>query len=510
MKFTPVRQLALLLLFPALLSAQKPAPAPPADPLGRQNPQAAVTAFLKACQSGDYAKAAQYLDLTRLPEKTRVQQGPVLAKDLEGVLNSDSGFSPLRLTQNPQGKPTDPTNPTRESVTTITQKGQHFPIELERLDNQPGSPWVFSRETVAELPALSPPNTPQSAIEARLPRFLVTTQILETALWKWLALFLVALIALAVFRLLERVLNLVLSKLERGLHTGSRWAWLHAILQPFVVFACVIVFRIAESFIDPSALARLFIGRGLLLLVVWSIAWCLVNLVELFLTRVDSLLDPRQRQVSHSLLYLGRRAAKVIIVLVAAVFVLDSWGYHMNTIIAGLGVSGIAVALAAQSTIANIFGGVSVIGDHPVMVGDFGKFGDLIGTVEDIGMRSTRIRTLNRTIVSVPNNSFSALNLENYSVRDKILFNPTLQIKRATPQDQIRHCIAALAEMLTKHQSVQVGPSPIRISGLASPSFTLEIFAYVLTDDIDQFYKIEADLFLAINDVITQSGIELV
>jgi MscS family membrane protein len=182
----------------------------------------------------------------------------------------------------------------------------------------------------------------------------------------------------------------------------------------------------------------------------------------------------------------------------------------MNTIIAGLGVSGIAIALAAQSTIANVFGGVSVIGDHPVMVGDFGKFGDLVGTVEDIGMRSTRIRTLNRTVVSVPNNSFSAMNLENYSLRDKMLFNPTLQIKRATPQDQIRHCMAALSEMLSKNQSVQIGSSPIRISSLASASFALEIFAYVLTDDIDEYYKVEADLFLAINDVVATAGIELV
>ena len=277
-----------------------------------------------------------------------------------------------------------------------------------------------------------------------------------------------------------------------------------------MVFACVIVFRIAESFFEPSALGRLFIGRGLLLLVVWSNASCLVNLVELFLTRIDSLLDPRQRQVSHSLLYLARRVTKAVIIIFAGVFVLDNWGYPMTTIIAGLGVSGIAVALAAQSTIANVFGGVSVIGDHPVMVGDFGKFGDLIGTVEDIGMRSTRIRTLNRTVVSVPNNSFSALNLENYSVRDKMLFNPTLQVKRATPQDQVRHCMTALAEMIEKNKLVQVGPSPIRISGLTSASYAIEIFAYVLTADSDQFYKIEADLFLSINDVITAANIELV
>ena len=94
---------------------------------------------------------------------------------------------------------------------------------------------------------------------------------------------------------------------------------------------------------------------------------------------------------------------------------LSNWGYNTATLVAGLGVGGIAVALAArEQTIANVFGGVSIIGDRPVGIGEFGKFGDFVGrTVEDIGMRSTRIRTLNRTVVSVPNSSFAGYNLKN-------------------------------------------------------------------------------------------------
>ena len=130
-------------------------------------------------------------------------------------------------------------------------------------------------------------------------------------------------------------------------------------------------FGVVEQFIDPSALSRLYIGRAILL-VCPSFAWCFVNLVDLFLARIETLLDPRQRVVSHSLIYLGRRVAKAAIFAVAAILVLDNWGYNMTTMIAGLGVGGIAVALAAQGTIANVFGGVSVIGDGPVMVGDFG------------------------------------------------------------------------------------------------------------------------------------------
>jgi MscS family membrane protein len=294
------------------------------------------------------------------------------------------------------------------------------------------------------------------------------------------------------------------------LGSSSRWIWVESVLQPWLVFLSAMMFGLAEQFIDPSALSRLYIGRGILLVVVWSFSWCLINLVDVFLSRIDSLLDPRQRVVSHSLIYLGRRLSKFAILVVAIIIVLDNWGYNMTTMIAGLGVGGIAVALAAQSTIANVFGGVSVIGDRPVMVGDFGNFGGVMGTVEDIGMRSTRVRTLNRTLMSIPNASFAGMNLENYASRDKILFNPTLQIRRGTPKDKIRQLMNALEDMLKGNKSIETGRAPVRLGGLTAASFALEIFAYTLTSDIDEFYKIEADLFLKIDDALAASGVELV
>jgi MscS family membrane protein len=135
------------------------------------------------------------------------------------------------------------------------------------------------------------------------------------------------------------------------------------------------------------------------------------------------------------------------------------------------------------------------------MVGDFGNFGGVIGTVEDIGLRSARVRTLSRTLISIPNASFAGMNLENYAVRDKILFNPSFQIKRTTSKDQIRQLQKGIWEMLQANKQIEIGPTPARISGYSAASFTIEVFAYVRTSDIDEFYKHEADLYLAIDDV---------
>jgi MscS family membrane protein len=468
-----------------------------------------VTGFLEACQGGDYQKASQYLDLHAISPAARASEGVQLARELEAILDSDSAFNALRLSQSPQGNLEDDADASIEHVTTVKTSYRDFTLELHLVALKPGTEiWLFTPATVAAIPDLTPSST-QSALEARLPRYLVRVELLGTPLWKWIGLLLLALLVIGAFRFAARIFDSAAGRVAGHLGQAEGWMWLHAVLEPLLVFLFVLFFAVGERWIDPSALSRLYIGRALLLIVVSSIAWGVINLIDMFLRRLNSVLDAKQRVVSHSLLYLGRRVARAIVVISAAIMVLSNWGYDMNTIIAGLGVGGIAIALAAQQTIANVFGGVSVIGDNPVMVGDFGNFGGLLGTIEDIGMRSTRVRTLSRTVVSIPNAAFAGMNLENYALRDKILFNPTLQMKRASPKDQIRRCMSELAQMLAKHKAVELGPTPVRISSYNSAAFGVEIFAYVLTDDIDAFYKVEAELFLAIDDVVTASGVEL-
>ena len=220
-------------------------------------------------------------------------------------------------------------------------------------------------------------------------------------------------------------------------------------------------------------------------------------------------MDDARRFASRSVLHLGRRTLNTVVIILAILTVLSNWGYNTATLVAGLGVGGIAIALAAQQSIANIFGGVSVIADRPIRIGEYGKFGDLLGTLEDIGLRSTSVRTLNRTVVSVPNSTFAGYNLENYSSRDKILFNPTLQIKRATPEEKVRGLVESLRQSLAANKEVETVPTPVRITGLGSASINVEIFCYVLTPDINRFYTIQGDLYLAINRALEAAQIEL-
>jgi MscS family membrane protein len=232
-----------------------------------------------------------------------------------------------------------------------------------------------------------------------------------------------------------------------------------------------------------------------------------MRVVDVISDRVISRLDPRQRAVSYSLIPLFARFVKICLFIVAALIVLEKWGYPTSTIIAGVGVGGLALALAAQKTIENLFGSISVILDRPVLVGDFCKFGDQVGTVEDIGLRSTRIRTLDRTVVTIPNATFSTMTLENYARRDRMWFHPTLHLRRDTSPEQIRQMMDAVAGILEQHPNVDASGVPLRFTTISQQAYSLEVFAYVLTADYNEYLKVQSELLLKILEAASRLGI---
>jgi len=210
--------------------------------------------------------------------------------------------------------------------------------------------------------------------------------------------------------------------------------------------------------------------------------------------------------VSFSVLPLVLQIVKLSLYVIAILGTFGAWGYNTTTILAGLGVGGLAVALAAQKTIENLFGGISVIGDRPVLVGDVCRFGDRVGTVMHIGLRSTRLRTADRTIVSVPNAQFSAMELENISGRDKIWFHPTLNLRRDTTSEQLLKVLASCREILTKREKVETGKIPVRFIGVGPYSLDIEADAYVATGDFDEFIAIRQELLIEMLRAVEQAG----
>jgi MscS family membrane protein len=250
-------------------------------------------------------------------------------------------------------------------------------------------------------------------------------------------------------------------------------------------------------------------GPSLTFLFFLGLAWLCARIVDLVISRLRVVLQRKHQTFSYSVLPLASRVLKLTILTLMIAAILSDWGYNTTTILAGLGVGGLAIALAAQKTIENLFGGVAVISDRPVSVGDLCRFGDRVGTVEDIGLRSTRIRTLDRTLVTIPNAEFSSMTLENLSKRDKIWFHFVLNLRRDTTPDQVRTLLEYITRTLREHPRVETGPLPVRFIGVGAYSLDLELFAYVLTRNMDDFLRIQQELILWVLEAVEAAGTAL-
>ena len=484
------------LLFAVVLCAQTPAPEVK-DPLGRTTPQQTIFNFLEACHARDYAKATYYLDLSRMSAGDRVKAGPDLAMQLEDLLD-DSTFDIATLSRDPDGDLSDLT-PNIDKLASFEVRGQQIVLQLEREQPRPGNLiWVVSASSVALIPTAHHALA-ETPFEKKLPQVLVTFEILDTPVWRWIALVLAAVALWFLGKMLAAALIKLLKPAAdaSGFSGALRFALLAAGL------------RVAMEFASPATLSRTFVERGLGLILALAAAWAGATAVDVVSDRWRSRLNPRLQAVSYSVLPLGRQVLKLAVFLIAILTVLNAWGYNTNAILAGVGVGGIAVALAAQKTIEDLFGGVSVISDRPVLVGDVCKFGDRTGTVIHIGLRSTRLRTPDRTVVSVPNGQFATMTLENISGRDKIWFHPTLNLRRDTTSEQLLRVLSSLREILTTNPKVETGPIPVRFVGVGTYSLDVEVNCYVKTTDFDDFLATQQELLLRMLRAVEQAGTRL-
>ncbi len=494
-----ILQVLLVPLLVAGLAAEGDEPSPN-DPLGRTTPQDAIVQFLEACHARQYGKAWHYLDLRQMSPADRERQGPELARQLEDLLD-DTPFDIATLSRSPLGDLDDGLAPGRERLLSFQVDGRPLQLELERVELKPGlKVWLVSADSIPLIPKAHQ-LLGETPFEKKLPQVLVMHEVLDTRLWRWIALLLSGVVIWFAAGLVTHAIGVAYRRLAKTRNINAE-----LLLEPVRVCLAITAFRVAMELAPPSAIVRLYLGRALALCFFLALAWAGAVVTDLIAERWRSRLDPRMKAMTYSVLPLGRQVFKLCLYLIAFLAVLSAWGYNTTTILAGLGVGGIAIALAAQKTIENLFGGISIIGDRPVLVGDFGRFGKYVGTIMHIGLRSTRIRTLDRTVVSVPNGQFSAMELENFSARDKIWFHQTLGLRRDTTLEQLRRVLSSIRDVLKQNSKVEIGDIPVRFVGIGTYSLDIEIFAYVLTPDFDQFLGIQQELLLELMRAVERAG----
>jgi MscS family membrane protein len=484
------------------------APAPRAsNHVNRETPRDAMAGFLDATRHGDYLRAAEYLDLRRLPASARSEEGPTLARQLRVVLDQTLPVDLDALSDQSDGSRREGLPPDRDTAGTIASKSGPVRVLLQRVPEGPQAVWKVSSATMNQVPRLYR-EFGYGPLGDYLPPAFFEIRVLGLALWQWIGVLALVVLASAFSWLgvagVVRVLRPFVRRSAPVL--GDRFIVPSA--GPLRLAVGVLIFYAGSQLLNLSIPARTFFGEIEKALVILIVAWMLLRAVDVLGQFLTEQLVWWGRPSARAVVPLGQKTTKVVIVLIGFLAVLQNVGVNVTGILAGLGIGGLAVALAAQKTVENLFGGITLILDQPVRVGDFCRFGDKLGTVEEIGLRSTRIRTLDRTVISVPNAQFSSLELENFTPRDRIWLRTTIGLRCETTPDQLRYALVEIETMLLAHPMVDKGPKT-RLVNLGTSSLDVEIFCYVTTADADQAQKVREDIYLRILDIVAASGTAL-
>jgi MscS family membrane protein len=483
-------------------SSPTSAPSSPSDPLERTTPQSTVLGFLRATQSGDYSIAAQYLQMSAA---RRQSEGEQLASKLDFVLNHAFTGAPKGWSTQPEGTPQEGVPLGRQKLGTMSVGDVEADLEVVRVsDPSAGKIWLISSDTLTKIPELYD-QVEARQVEHKLPAVLVKHQVAGVPLWQWLALLLALPVAAGIGWLVLVLLEVPMRwwARRRGHDDIANW---RSVSAPAWLLAGTLVHQFFVRYLGIALLPRHYYFQVTSIALIIGATWILWRAVRWSLRRVRNRALARGHAGTGSLMLLGERILKALIFVAGLLAVLGTLGFNMSTALAGLGIGGLAIGFGAQKTIENLFGGVSVLGDEVFRVGDVCRFGDRTGVVEDIGLRSTRIRTEERTLVAIPNGTVATINLENLTRRDKILFKTNLGLRPESKADHVRFVLAEIRRLLYSHPKVETKTVRVRLTDITGSSLTVEVLSYILTRDFNEFAAVREDLLLRMMDIMEDSG----
>ena len=464
-----------------------------------QTPQQALVALYSAFRMGDPESAALYLDLRYVPESLEEVPPVNIARGLLFIFSQQNVLDLTRISSEPEGSLEDGLPEDLEQFGTVSLSDEVIPVYLQRIEEADGTlVWRVSNATVVRTPDMwdelgySDLNVWLSQV---LPEFYVLGMgnfqvaiLLTTAIGGWF-------------------ITGWISVLIAGL--GGRFSspWQHALSRflrvPLRLILYVALIRIVIANLGLSVIAKAYLQSSPLeYLVAVILAFGLLNLYRDY--------KIRQLELQGDVEYVALIKPVVVIVRIivattAALMWADQAGFNVSTLIAGLGVGSLAVALAAQKTLENVIGAITLYTARPIRPGDWCRFGDIQGTVEEIGLRSVTLRTLNRTLVTVPNSMFSSADIENFSVRDRIRFFKLLELQMPTP-DQLRAILGEFRTLFASHPMVRQDTVSIRLADIEAATAVIRLDGGIMTRDYQEYLAVAEDLNLRIIEIVHQNG----
>ena len=472
------------------------------DDLKRDTPQGTTKGFMDAAKSRDYKKAANFLDLEYLPPGLIDETPAELARQLKVVFNQKLWVDINNINNDVHGSKDDSLPANQELVGVIRGENATYDITLQRVSENDLQVWKISAQTVKNIPTMYE-QFGHGVLGKFMPAILLEITILHFTAGEWISLIVIFIATLLVAIILTKLIIFILKIFK----SKSLLHFFTALLWPIRWFFILFIGRYLFSMVVYSVAVKNIMQSSTLPIII-SI-WFLFNLINYFF-KIWEIKQKEKGNHDIIVLYgLFQKALKLLILFAGITIWLDNLGFKVTTIIAGLGIGGIAVALASQKTIEDILGAMTLLGARPVEIGDFIKFGDTLGVVEDITLRLTRVRTLDRTLVNIPNSKFVSLELENITKRDKIRFHPKIHLCYETTPDQLRDILEKVRNLLSLHKAVLKDGMRVRFTKFGTYSLEYDIVAYIDTKDYADYLEIAEELNFKIMDIVKKAGAQL-
>lgn len=475
----------------------------PRDPLGRDTPRDAITSFIRAVERDDFVSAARYLEVTEAQRRHTEE----LSRDLKALMDRYFSQALTTVSDSPSGVVNDGLPAERERAGPLTIGERKIDIELLRVNDPRAGPiWLISSDTLALVPSLHDAIA-ESWIERSMPESLVSRKLFGLSLAHWLVFVLSLIVPLLLLALISGICIVAARGIIRDPeHERALNTWYAGIRWPAVASLALFIHLTSIPALGLPLTFRLAYARVGLLLFVIALAWFVRRLLALAFARARAITRGRDGASTRSLLLLGERLLKAFVVVAALVAILLILGVESKTALAAFGIVGVALALGAQRTVENLLGGVFMLSDGAIAVGDLCSISNRLGWIEDITLRSVRLRTLDNSLVSVPAGVLAQEGIENFATREKILAQSILRLQHGTRVDQLRQVLSAIRKLLDDNPRIERHTSRIRLVNFAAESIELELFAYVLTDDVPEFLAIREELLLEIAAAIEAEG----
>jgi MscS family membrane protein len=343
----------------------------------------------------------------------------------------------------------------------------------------PDGRWLWTRASLAridQLYAQSFTHLGDTVIE-HIPGAL-RGEVFGAAVWQYLALLLIVLVGL----IARKVIQFIVANRIKGFVSTTGHAWAARFVDVFASPGATLVMALLLRFTYPQLRlpleAAVAVSVVVRLLVVVSLVWAIYRLVDVLAERLAEKARGTESKLDDQLVPLIRKSLKLVTLIAGALFVLQNLNVDVTSLLAGLGIGGVAVALAAKDTIANFFGSIMIFADRPFQIGDWVVVSGVEGIVEEVGFRSTRIRTFYNSLVTIPNAKFTEASIDNYGARQYRRSYFTLNVTYDTTPEQMQAFVEGIRAIIQANPFTRKDYYEVHMSGYGASSLDVMVYFF--------------------------------